>query len=104
MHEVEFEKHQREEARWRILRDIGRPNPVAETLIWRHLTDDLHLQITPHGLRRELDYLDERKLIKISGKEHPIWLSELTREGIDVIEYTIPCEAGIARPQKYWAT
>lgn len=103
MHEVDFEKHQREEARWRILRvlDIGRPNPVAETLIWRHLTSDLKLPMTPHGVRRELDYLEERGLVKISGRDTPIWLSELTRDGIDVVEHTVECDPGIARPPKW---
>ena len=30
------------------------------------------------------------------------WHSKLDRLGIDMVEYTIDCQAGIARPQKYW--
>ena len=103
MNEIDLEKAQREEARWRILRalDAGRPRPVAETIIWRTLTD-ISLPITPHGTRRELDYLEERGLVKITAKDSPTWLAELTRDGIDVVEYTIDVEPGIARPKKWW--
>jgi hypothetical protein len=27
---------------------------------------------------------------------------KLTRIGIDVVEYTVECDPGIARPKKYW--
>jgi len=30
------------------------------------------------------------------------WTAELTRHGVDVVEYTVECEPGIARPKKYW--
>jgi hypothetical protein len=100
--EIDLEKAQREEARWRILRalDAGRPRPVSETIILR-LLKDIKLPITPHGLRRELDYLEDRKLVQIQGKEDPTWMAELTRYGVDIVEYTIPCEPGISRPAKW---
>lgn len=103
MNEIDLETAMREEARWRILRclDAGRPLPVSETIIYRVL-GDINLQITPHGVRRELDYLEERELIRVSDKETPTWSAELTRTGIDVVEYTVPCDPGIARPKK-WA-
>jgi hypothetical protein len=28
-------------------------------------------------------------------------LAELTRYGVDIVEYTIACEPGIARPKKW---
>lgn len=100
--EIDLERAEREEARWRILRvlDAGRPRAVSETLILRAM-QDIELPVTPHGLRRELDYLRDRGLITIRGKEEPTWLAELTRYGIDVVEYTIPCEPGISRPRKW---
>lgn len=104
MHEIDMEKSQREESRWRVLRalDAGRPHPVAETIIFRAL-HDIALSATPHQLRRELTYLEERKLIEVIGKDDSAtWLAKLTRHGIDVVEYTVACEAGIARPKKYW--
>jgi hypothetical protein len=103
MHEVDLEKAMREEARWRILKvlDAGRPRPVSETIILRTL-QDIELQITPHQLRRELDYLRDRKLIDLQCDDCPTWAAELTRTGVDVVEYTIQCEPGIARPKKWY--
>jgi hypothetical protein len=54
-------------------------------------------------LRRELDYLAERNLIKIDGRDVDAmdWGITLTRYGYDVVEYTLPCEPGIARPSRH---
>ncbi len=94
---------QREEARWRILRalDAGRPIGVSETIILR-LLQDIKLGLTAHGLRRELSYLEDRGLLQVEGRQGPTWTAELTRLGVDVVEYTVPCEPGIARPEQ-WA-
>jgi hypothetical protein len=99
---IDLDKIHREEARWRILRalDAGRPVPVNETIIMR-IIQDIKLPMTPHGLRRELDYLEERELIRVLDKDSGTWSAELTRIGIDVVEYTQPCDAGIARPPKW---
>lgn len=103
MNEVDLERAAREECRWRILKtlDAGRPVAVSETIVLRTL-QDISLQLTPHGLRRELDYLADRDLIEITGKNSPTWCAELTRTGVDVVEYTIDCQPGIARPQKWY--
>jgi hypothetical protein len=103
MHELDMQRANREEARWRILRalDAGRPGPVSEPILYRLLSGDLALPITPTGLRRELDYLRDRKLIEITGEDTPVWLAELTRYGVDIVEYTIACEPGIARPKQW---
>lgn len=102
MHEVDLEKAQREEIRWRILKtlDAGRPLPVVETIILRVL-QDINLPATPSSLRRELDYLRDRTLIELHCEDCPTWTAELTRTGVDVVEYTVPCEPGIARPKKW---
>lgn len=103
MHEVDLERAQREELRWRVLKtlDAGRPLPVSETIILRTL-QDIRLPVTPNGLRRELDYLADRELIAIDGRNSPVWLAELTRVGVDVVEYTVDCDPGIARPRKWY--
>ena len=31
-----------------------------------------------------------------------MWFADLTRLGVDLAEYTIDCQPGIARPDKYW--
>ncbi len=98
---MDLEKAQREEARWRVLvvLNAGRPRPVPESLVLRVLTD-VSLPATPASLRRELDYLESRKLIEVAGKETGTWMCELTHLGVDVVEYTVPCHAGIARPER----
>lgn len=101
--EIDMERAQREETRWRILKvlDAGRPTAVSETIILRVL-QDINLQVTPKMLRRELDYLADRQLITVLDKDGPTWSADLTRAGVDVVEYTIPCEPGIARPKKWY--
>ena len=45
----------------------------------------------------------ERGLVTITGRDlQPQWFCKLDRYGIDVVEYTVACEPGIARPAKYW--
>ena len=90
---------EREQTRWRILvtLDAGRPTPVSEHLLLQVL-GDIKLSATPASLRRELDYLESRGLVDIERTPHNTWLAELTRLGVDLVEYTVPCEPGIARP------
>lgn len=104
MHEIDLEKAQREQVRWRILKvlDAGRPLPVSEVMILQ-VMQDAALHVTPHELRRQLDYLAGRKLAIIFGKgTSPVWSACLTRFGVDVVEYTIDCLPGIARPKKWY--
>jgi hypothetical protein len=94
-----FEQARREEIRWRILRalDAGRPLPVAETLLFRVLSD-VSLSLSAYELRRELDYLSKSKLVTLIQNSGDPWLVELTEQGIECVEYSIPCPPGIARP------
>ena len=97
----ELTREQREEARWRILRalDAGRPVPVTETILWRAL-HDLRLPISMSGIRRELDYLEHRQLVRIEDRTAEVWTAELTWHGVDLVEYAVPCASGIARPPR----
>ena len=59
--------------------------------------------MSPDELRRELDYLRDRGLVTIkTPPDGSAWRCDLTRYGIDVAEYTVDVEPGIARPEKYW--
>jgi len=49
-----------------------------------------------------MDYLHDRELIKLDKQPSGRWHAELSRFGVDVAEYTVSCEPGIARPAKYW--
>lgn len=100
--EIDLEQIQRRNIRWRILSTLnaGRPGRVNESIILS-VCHDSDLPITPHGLRRELDYLRDRELITIFGEQSQLWSADLTRIGIDVVEYEVDCDAGIARPRKW---
>lgn len=100
---MDLDKTQRELTRWLILQtlNVARPYGASDQLLVAAL-NDARSRVTMHELRRELDYLEERALIEISGRGEPHWVAKLTRAGVDVVEYTIPCEPGIARPAKYW--
>jgi hypothetical protein len=98
---IDIEQKRREEARWRILRilDAGRPMVVSEQIVWRVLTD-IHIPFSINDVRREMTYLRDRALIAIEGEDTDIWYGKLTWHGIDVVEYTVPTEPGIARPRR----
>lgn len=100
----DLEKARREYLRWLILLalDSAQPEGASEQLVHSAITPMMP-NLTQLELRRSLDYLAERDLITVSGRNaQPQWFCKLDRYGIDVVEYTVPCEAGIARPNKYW--
>lgn len=104
MSDIDLAKAHRETVRWRVLcvLQAGRPMPVGEDLVLQVLQDS-SLAITPHELRRELDYLENRKLVEIHGKHGPTWSAELTHQGVDLVEYTTAeVYPGIARPKKWY--
>lgn len=100
---LNLEKQRREQVRWLMLSalDAARPLGANEHLILS-VVRELIADLTPRELRRELDYLEGRGLVQLAHQDAPIWHAELTRAGIDVVEYTCDCDAGIARPPKYW--
>ncbi len=91
-----------ERIRWYCLVtiDAGRPEAVRESLILRTLQDS-ELDVTATLLKRELDYLEERQLIHVYGRgTNDGWSVKLTSVGIDLVDYSIPCNPGIARPPR----
>jgi len=100
---IDLKKATRETVRWYILKvlDAARPMGTTETIILTTLAG-IPLDITQAELRRELDYLEERNLVTITGKGTPVWFADLKRYGIDIVEYTVDCHPGITRPPKFW--
>lgn len=96
-------KARREHLRWLIVLTLNNARPIGafEGPILT-VAQSEYPDATPLELRRELDYLHERELIEV--KKHPDgrWHASLTRAGVDLAEYTVDCEPGIARPVKYW--
>ena len=54
---------------------------------------------TEMELKREVDYLKERELVELKVDPLGEWSAKLDRYGVDVVEYSVECEPGIARPR-----
>src|SRR6266705_5648210 len=98
---VDLEQKQREDARWRMLRvlDAGRPIGVNETIVWRVL-HDVKIGLSQMQIRRELKYLQDLGLVYIQGEGSETWSANLTASGVNIVEYTVECPPGIARPRQ----
>jgi hypothetical protein len=94
-------KFRREFSRWLILLTLNNSRPVGNsdsnilTVVKSEFQD-----FTLTEFRREIDYLAERQLVGVTlpVRSSDPWRCELTRLGVDVAEYTVPIEPGIARP------
>jgi hypothetical protein len=99
------EKLEREDLRWRILLCLQYSGIklMREMYIWRTL-NDLEFFPSVEDLRQELHYLEQKKLIVNVKKQLSLsveWMSQLTAEGTDFVEYATGDITGIARPPKY---
>lgn len=93
----------REALRWLILLTLNNARPIGafEGLVLS-VAQSEYPDATGLELRRELEYLGERALVRLDRQPSGRWHADLTRFGVDVAEYTLDCEPGIARPPKYW--
>ena len=98
-----MQKARTEGIRWQMISILNkaRPHTTSEQFLIDVLRQ-LYPDITGIELRRELDYLADRKLVDIVKQPIGLWFADLTRLGVDIAEYTIGCQPGIARPEKYW--
>ncbi|MEL7170787.1 MAG: hypothetical protein AAGN64_15695, partial [Bacteroidota bacterium] len=94
--------HKLREARWRILAalNIAAPYPTSERTILRAI-NDVDLELSEAGLRRECCYLDQLDLLSIQ-EARDFWLLQLNADGTAIAEYATEAPQGIARPDKYW--
>lgn len=93
----------RESLRWLILLTLNNARPLGcEESPILAVAQTQYPDASPLELRRELDYLDDRELVSLTKRPNGAWHAELTRHGVDVAEYTVDVEPGIARPAKYW--
>jgi len=97
------EKIRRETIRWNLLLALnnGRPLGAFESVLLSIIQAE-YPDATQNEVRRELDYLADRELVEIKKQPDGRWHSELTRHGVDIVEYTVDVDPGIARPAKYW--
>lgn len=96
-------RQRREFMRWIVLLALnnGRPYGLYEEVVLATV-QGYYPDATANELRRELDYLADRGLAGVRKEPSGRWHCDLTRYGIDVAEYTVDVDPGIARPAKYW--
>ena len=103
MQQIDHAKIRRESLRWLILLTLNNARPMgAQEGPILAVAQSMYPDATPLEMRREMDYLHDRLLIAVVKRPSGTWHAELTRVGVDLAEYTIDCEPGIARPAKYW--
>lgn len=93
-------KIRREAIRWHLLAaiNVARPQGMYTTALLP-IIQSVYPDCTELEIKRELDYLEERELVNIARDPLDRWMVELTRWGVDVVEYTVECDPGVARPR-----
>jgi hypothetical protein len=93
-------KIRREAMRWHLLSAINLARPQGMyTGGLLPIIQSVYPDATDQEIRRELDYLEERDLVKIARDPLDRWMVEMTRWGVDIVEYTVDCDPGILRPR-----
>lgn len=96
-------KARRESMRWLLLNALNNARPLgAMDQLMLTVTQDMYPDTTANELHQQLEYLKDKDLVDINKRPDGHWHAKLNSNGIDVVEYTIDCPAGIARPAKYW--
>lgn len=100
---VDHNKVRREAMRWNIMLALNNARPVGayEELVLS-IVQAMYLDASAMELRRELDYLASRGMVNLTKEPNGRWFAAMTRDGVDVVEYTVVCDPGIGRPAKYW--
>lgn len=97
---MDIAKIRREDIRWHLLQAINLSRPVGiytEPLLV--IVRSVYPDATHQEVRLNLDYLEEREMVRITKDAMDRWMVDLTRTGIDFVEYTIDAQPGVARPK-----
>ncbi|MDD3310967.1 hypothetical protein [Pseudodesulfovibrio sp.] len=100
---VDHARVRREYLRWVLILTLNNARPLGcydDTAL--ATAQGVYPDATRLEVQRELDYLAERALVDLDKRPDGRWIAKLNRYGVDVAEYTVDCEPGIARPEKYW--
>lgn len=100
---IDHDKIRREQMRWMLILTLNNARPIGcYDAVALATVQGVHPDATQMEVRRELDYLAERELVHLTKEPDGRWLAKLSRHGVDLAEYTVDCQPGIARPEKYW--
>ncbi len=97
---IDLAKIRREGMRWHLLQalELSRPDGIYTELLL-DVVRSVHPDATHKEVRLNLDYLEERELVRIAKDPRDRWMVGLTRTGIEFVEYTIDAQPGITRPK-----
>jgi hypothetical protein len=99
MNAEHLKKIRRETMRWLLLCAINVARPTGiNTAALLPIIQATYPDATHKEIRVELDYLADRDLVEIKRDPLDSWFVDLQRYGVDVVEYTVPCDPGISRP------
>lgn len=97
------EKARREGMRWHLINTLNKARPYTSSEVFLlDVMRGIYPDVTALELRQQLEYLQNRRLLNLTKQPSGMWFADLTHLGVDIAEYTIDCQAGIARPEKYW--
>ena len=100
---VDHARVRREHLRWVLILTLNNARPMGcYDSVALATVQGVYPDATQLEVRRELDYLSDRELVDLDKMPDGRWAAKLNRAGVDVAEYTVDCEPGIARPEKYW--
>ena len=104
MDNEQFSAARRAGMRWLILLILNNARPTSYSLRpVCAVVQGQYPDVSRQELCAQLDYLEKRGLVQIARRPDGDWSCSLTRYGIDVAEYTVDCDPGIARPSKsFW--
>ena len=97
---IDLVKTRREDMRWHLLSAVNLSRPVGiytEPLL--AIVRAVYPDATHQEVRVNLDYLEEREMVRISKDPLDRWMVDLTRTGIDFVEYNIDAQPGVSRPK-----
>ncbi|AFU47315.1 phage-like protein [Acidovorax sp. KKS102] len=97
---IDMAKTRREDMRWHLLSAINLSRPAGiytEPLL--AIVRAVYPDATHQEVRVNLDYLEEREMVRISKDPVDRWTVDLTRTGIDFVEYNIDAQPGVSRPK-----
>lgn len=100
---IDQTKVRRETMRWLVILTLHNASPMGayEELVLATV-QGMFPDASALEVRRVLDYLFDRDLVKLEKQPSGRWFADLTRFGTDLAEYTVDVDPGIARPPKYW--
>lgn len=99
---IDLLKSRREGMRWNLLNTLNlcRPYTASEAQLL-DVMRGIYPDASALEVRKELDYLHDRQLITVDKLPSGAWFADIARHGVDLVEYTVECDPGIARPPRY---